>query len=107
MDRGTEGDMRVSNPLLTPAGWLVLGLPWLDKTSDGWGECALTPTQKAHAILCDASREGIRLYYSSGDVEHVTPQIRRDVHDGIITNLERDWPPYIQGRIDRGALRTS
>ena len=67
----------------------------------------LTLTQTAHAILCDASRDGQRLYYSGGDVERVTPQIRRDVHDGIVTSLERDWPPYIQGLIDRGALRVS
>jgi hypothetical protein len=66
----------------------------------------LTPMQKAHAIVCDASREGMRLYYPGGDVEQVTPQLRRDVHDGIAAILERDWPPYIQGLISRGALQT-
>ncbi|MGY0055005.1 hypothetical protein ACWY4P_00145 [Streptomyces sp. LZ34] len=66
----------------------------------------LTLMQKAHAILRDASREGLRLHYPNGDVEHVTPQVRRDVHAAITTSLERDWPPYIQGLIDRGALQT-
>ncbi|MFF4700413.1 phosphorylase family protein [Streptomyces chattanoogensis] len=66
----------------------------------------LTLTQKAHAILCDAGREGLRLHYPNGDAEHVGPQLRRDVHDGIAQSLERDWPPYVQGLIDRGALHT-
>ncbi|MCX5561083.1 hypothetical protein [Streptomyces sp. NBC_00038] len=174
----------MSTSLLSPAGWLVLGLPWPAETRDGWGECAvaiappmiprslvsqgagialdlatglardpndgpgkavffsdvtlwldkqgktwpdlgidydavidellsaqvpqlyLTLTQKAHAILCDASREGLRLHYPGGDVEHVTPQMRQDVHDGVAQSLTRDWPPYIQGLIDSGALQT-
>ncbi|MCX4967191.1 hypothetical protein OHA98_20930 [Streptomyces sp. NBC_00654] len=59
-------------------------------------------------LVCDASREGLRLYYGygNGDVEHVTPQIRADVHAAITTSLERDWPPCIQGLIDRGAIQT-
>ncbi|QKZ18595.1 hypothetical protein [Streptomyces chartreusis] len=174
----------MSNTLLHPDGWLVLGLPWPEQTRDGWGECALaiapqmiprslvskeagialdfarslardpgdgpgkavffsdvtlwldkqgkdwgdlgidyeavinelvgapvpqlymTLMQKAHAILCDASREGLRLYYPGGEVEHVTEQVRADVHTAITTSLERDWPPYIQGLIDRGAFQT-
>lgn len=174
----------MSTSLLSPVGWLVLGLPWPAETRDGWGECALaiaptmiprslvskgagialdlatglardpddgpgkavffsdvtlwldnqgktwadlgidyeavidelldaqvpqlylTLAQKAHAILCDASREGLRLYYPNGDVEHVTSQVRQDVHDGIAQSLARDWPHYIQGLIDSGALQT-
>ncbi|WP_128380376.1 hypothetical protein [Streptomyces cavernae] len=176
--------MTVTNSPLSPAGWLVLGLPWPTETRDGWGECAvaiaptmiprslvskgagivldlstglarepndgpgeavffsdvtlwldkqgkdwgdlgidyeavidelldaqvpqlyLTLTQKAHAILCDASREGLRLHYTNGDVEHVTPQVRQNVRDGIVQSLKRDWPPYIQSLIDSGALQT-
>ncbi|MER7050286.1 hypothetical protein [Streptomyces jumonjinensis] len=174
----------MSNTLLYPDGWLVLGLPWPEQTRDGWGECALavaprtmprslvskeagtvldlagglardlvdgpgkavffsdvtlwldkqgkdwgdlgidyeavidelvgapvpqlymTLMQKAHAILCDASREGLRLHYTSGEVEHVTPQVRADVHAAITASLERDWPAYIQDLIDRGAIQT-
>ncbi|MFB6518483.1 hypothetical protein [Streptomyces sp. NPDC056401] len=174
----------MSNTLLAPSSWLVLGLPWPTETHNGWGECALALApqmiprslvskgagtvlglagalgrdhadgpgkavffsdltlwldkqgkgwadlgidydavidelteapvpqlflslmQKAHAIVCDASREGMRLYYPNGDVEQVTPQTRRDVHQAIASSLERDWPPYIQGLIDRGALQT-
>ncbi|MFE4823775.1 hypothetical protein ACFRFU_46915 [Streptomyces sp. NPDC056704] len=33
-------------------------------------------------------------------------KVRRDVHAAITTSLERDWPPTIQGRIDRGAIQT-
>ncbi|MEU1627099.1 hypothetical protein ABZ746_17615 [Streptomyces sp. NPDC020096] len=98
---------------------------WLDKQGQTWAELGvdydvvidellrapvpqlfLTLTQKAHAILCDASREGLRLHYPNGDIEHASPQLRRDVHDGIAQSLVRDWPPYIQGLIDDGALRT-
>ncbi|MFE1763897.1 hypothetical protein ACFW81_06725 [Streptomyces angustmyceticus] len=173
----------MSTSLLSPAGWLVLGLSWPIETHDGWGECAvaiappmiprslvsqgvgialdlatglardlndgpgkavffsdvtlwldkqgkswpdlgidhdavidellnarvpqlyLTLTQKVHAILCDASRDGLRLRYPGGDIESVTPQVRRDVHDGITQSLLRDWLPYIQGLIDSGALQ--
>ncbi|MEU5958827.1 hypothetical protein [Streptomyces sp. NPDC047525] len=137
----------MSNSLLVPDGWLVLGLPWPTETHDGWGECALaiapqmiprslvskgagtaldlatglardpadgpgkavflsdvtlwldkqgkdwgdlgidyeavinelvqapvpqlymTLMQKAHAILCDASREGLRLHYRDGEAD--------------------------------------
>ncbi|WP_282699996.1 hypothetical protein [Streptomyces sp. CC219B] len=174
----------MNTALLSPAGWLVLALPWPAETRDGWGECAaviapsmiprslvsqeattvldlatalagdtnegpgkavffsditlwldqqgqtwtdlgidhdaviaellnapvpqlfLTLSQTAHAILCDASRQGLRLYYSDGGSEPVSPQQRRDVHDGIAQSLERDWPPYIQGLINDGVLRS-
>ncbi|MBC9728184.1 hypothetical protein [Streptomyces sp. TRM68367] len=97
---------------------------WLDKQGQTWASLGidheavidellnapvpqlfLTLTQKAHAILCDASRDGLRLHYPNGGVEHVSPQLRRDVHNGIAQSLERDWPPYIQGLIDSGALQ--
>jgi hypothetical protein len=97
---------------------------WLDKQGRTWADfdidyddvidelletpvpqLFLTLSRKAHAILCDASRQGMRLYYPDGDVEHVSAQLRREVHDSITQNLERDWPPYIQRLIDRGALQ--
>ncbi|MFJ8083215.1 hypothetical protein ACIQ6Y_21735 [Streptomyces sp. NPDC096205] len=173
----------MSNKLLEPDGWLVLGLPWPEHARDGWAECALalapqtiprglveegtgialdlagglardpgqgpgravffsdvtvwldrqgqdwgmlgvdheavidelthapvpqlylTLSQKAHAVLCDASREGLRLHYANGDVERVSPQVRADVHAAITSTLERDWRPYVQGLIDGGAIR--
>ncbi|MGW2918971.1 hypothetical protein ACWDBF_14045 [Streptomyces angustmyceticus] len=98
---------------------------WLDKQGKTWPDLGidhdavigelltaqvpqlyLTLAQKSYAILCDASREGLRLYYPGGDIEHVTPQARRDVHTGIAQSLTRDWSPYIQGLIDSGALQT-
>ncbi|MBD0840663.1 hypothetical protein [Streptomyces sp. TRM68416] len=30
----------MNTALLSPAGWLVLALPWPAETRDGWGECA-------------------------------------------------------------------
>ncbi|MBB5939220.1 hypothetical protein [Streptomyces zagrosensis] len=45
--------------------------------------------------------EGLRLYYPGGEVEHVTERVRA----AITTSLERDWPSYIQGLIDRGAFQ--
>ncbi|WP_329214250.1 hypothetical protein OG352_03670 [Streptomyces sp. NBC_01485] len=51
-------------------------------------------------------RQGLRLHYPDGGIEHVGPRLRRDVHDDIAQSLERDWPPYIQGLIDDGAFHT-
>jgi hypothetical protein len=98
---------------------------WLDKQGQTWADLGidydavieellnapvpqlfLTLSHKAHAVLCDASRQGLRLYYPDGGIEHVSPQLRRDVHDGITQSLERDWPPYIQGLIDDGVLQS-
>ncbi|MFB7576222.1 hypothetical protein [Streptomyces sp. NPDC056165] len=98
---------------------------WLDKQGKDWGDLGIdceavtgeltkapvpqlymTLMQKAHAILCDASREGLRLHYTSGEVEHVTPQVRADVHAAITASLEQDWPAYIQDLIDRSAIQT-
>jgi hypothetical protein len=50
------------------------------------------------------SREGVRIYYQDGQVEHGTPEMRRDVHTALAATLESDWQPYIQGLIDRGAI---
>lgn len=66
----------------------------------------LTLSQKAHAILCDASIEGTRLYYPDGSTEHVTTKVRRDVHDAMTVTLERDWPRYMRGLMDSGVIRT-
>lgn len=65
----------------------------------------LTLSQVAHTILCDASREGVRIYYQDGQVEHMTSEMRRDVHTALAATLESDWQPYIQGSIDRGAIQ--
>ncbi|MFF3617530.1 hypothetical protein [Streptomyces sp. NPDC002580] len=36
----------------------------------------------------------------------LTPQVRADVHAAITASLERDWPAYLQGLIDRCAIQT-
>lgn len=164
----------MSNELVAPTGWLVLGLPWPSETRDGFGECAaafapqmvpphlvsqsavdvlklaaalatdtndgpgktvffsditrwldgqgknwpdlgidheavieellgapvpllfLNLSALAHLVVCDASQQGAQILYTDGRREHVTPQMRRDVHDGLTATIERDWAPYIQ-----------
>lgn len=98
---------------------------WLDKQGKDWGalgidneavideranaqvpQLSMTLIQKAHSILCGAGRDDLRLHYGNGDVEHVTPQVRAEVHAAITTSLEWDWPVYIQDLGDRGAIQT-
>ncbi|MFD7781941.1 hypothetical protein ACFV4Q_02330 [Streptomyces nojiriensis] len=69
-------------------------------------QLSMTLMQRAHAILCGASRDDLRPHYGNGDVEHVTPQVRADVRAAITTSLERDRPVYIQDLMDRGAIQT-
>ncbi|MFB7268087.1 hypothetical protein ACFCXH_39015 [Streptomyces nojiriensis] len=69
----------------------------------GQVSCMLRPP---HAILCGADRDGLRLRYGNRDVEHVTPQVRADVHAAITTRLEWDLPVHIQDLVDRGAIQT-
>ncbi|MFD4863209.1 hypothetical protein [Streptomyces atratus] len=100
-----ESPLPLHRPGWAPGGVDVLQLLASFRRQGAGPQLYMTLVQKAHAILCDASRDGVRLYYPGGDVEHVTPQVRADVHAAITTSLERDWPPYIQGLIDRGALQ--
>ncbi|WP_314249973.1 hypothetical protein [Streptomyces sp. DSM 40907] len=98
---------------------------WLDKQGKDWGalgidneavidelanaqvpQLSTTLMQKSHAALCGAGRDDLRLHYGNGDVEHVTPQVRADVHAAITTSLEWDWPVHIQDLMDRGAIQT-
>lgn len=60
----------------------------------------------AHLVVCDASRQGVQILYTDGRREHVTPQMRRDVHDGLTATLERDWAPYIQQLLASGPTQT-
>ncbi|WP_327733644.1 hypothetical protein OG749_06995 [Streptomyces nojiriensis] len=69
-------------------------------------QLSMTLMQKAHAILCGAGRDNLRPHHGNGDVEHITPQVRADVHAAITTRRERDWPVHIQDLMDRGAIQT-
>ncbi|MFD5110318.1 hypothetical protein [Streptomyces cinereoruber] len=49
----------MSNKLLAPDGWLVLGLPWPEQTQDGWGECAvaIAPTLIPRDLVSKSVRQ--------------------------------------------------
>lgn len=97
---------------------------WLDGQGKTWNDLAinyekaieellsapvpvlnLSLSQVAHLVVCDASRDGGHICYPSGAAEEVVPQMRADVHAALTAILDRDWPPYIQSLIDRGAVR--
>lgn len=84
--------------------WLdARGSDWASLDTDGEGGLAfcdelpglfLTISQRAQAIICDASREGLTMYYPGGRSEKITPEERQVVHDVIEQRLVADWPPY-------------
>jgi hypothetical protein len=45
----------------------------------------------AHTNLCDAGDEGTRPHSPDSTVEHVTPQVRQDVHDALAQSLTAAW----------------
>jgi hypothetical protein len=61
-------------------------------------------SRRGHAILCDASVDGLTFFHSDGTRERVTEQERAAVRDAFADALARDWPPYIQDMIGRGLL---
>ncbi|MGW4806442.1 hypothetical protein [Kitasatospora sp. NPDC004272] len=97
---------------------------WLDGQGSDWGRRGtdwegalrelenapvlalfLTLSQYHHAILADASREGMKMYFADGQVEQVTPEIREEARAFMRGTLERDWPGYVQGLIAAGKIR--
>ncbi|MFE4398702.1 MULTISPECIES: hypothetical protein [Streptomycetaceae] len=64
-------------------------------------------SQYHHAILADATREGMKLYFGDGTVEQVTPEVREKARAFMQQTLERDWPGYIGGLIADGKIRTA
>ncbi|MEU1458092.1 hypothetical protein [Streptomyces avermitilis] len=55
-----RGKNTVSNKLLAPDGWLVLGLPWPEQTQDGWGECAVAVATPSPCLASSAAPPGPR-----------------------------------------------
>jgi hypothetical protein len=51
--------------------------------------------QVSHAILCDASRQGLILYYRDGS-EQVTPVRRQELRSVLEGQLGAEWPAYIR-----------
>ncbi|GLZ01947.1 hypothetical protein [Actinoplanes sp. NBRC 103695] len=66
----------------------------------------LTITQRAHVIICDASREGVTLHFTNGaPPERVSTQERQLVHQVLEQQLVADWPPYMRQLAAAGRLR--
>ena len=92
------------------SSWLDFSVDWEKVVEELTGpdapfpSLALTLSQRGHAILCDASVEGMTLYTRDGSVERVTETERHDVHQALEDILVRDWPPYVQQLIDRGRI---
>jgi hypothetical protein len=64
----------------------------------------LTLSHLAHTILCDASRQGVTVYYRDG-TEHITPAHRQDLRAMIANRLAADWPGYINRCVSSGKVR--
>ncbi|WP_189282301.1 hypothetical protein, partial [Streptomyces atratus] len=64
----------MSNKLLAPDGWLVLGLPWPEQTQDGWGECAVAVAPAMIPRHLVSKGAGIALDLATG--------LARDPNDG-------------------------
>lgn len=67
----------------------------------------LTISQRAHAILCDSSRDGLTLHYPDGTNEKVSDTERDAVHHALAEALDSDWPAYAQSLIASGRIRTT
>jgi hypothetical protein len=65
----------------------------------------MTVSRRAHIILCDASIEGVKVYYRQGGEEQISLAERQAVREAFAAQLAEDWPAYIQGLVDRGRLR--
>ncbi len=91
----------------------AIGLKWRDVGVESWVESQgtmrsmavpslyLTISYRAHAYLCDASWEGITWHYADGSTEH-DPGEKERVRAAFQTQLENDWPPYIEWVYARG-----
>lgn len=67
----------------------------------------LTISQRAHGMVCDASRQGIVFHYLDGSSEQVTPEERDRVHEALESKIVEDWPVYILQLQAEGKLLTN
>lgn len=63
----------------------------------------VTVSWRAHAYLCDATREGITWHYRDGTTEH-DPTEKDRVRAAFEVQLDKDWPAYLAGQYARGMM---
>ncbi|MCH9736850.1 MAG: hypothetical protein K0U78_20240 [Actinomycetia bacterium] len=51
--------------------------------------------KKSHAVLCDASRDGVRIYYPDG-VTQTTTDDQEEVRRNLTSAVTINWGPYIE-----------
>ncbi|MCH9729756.1 MAG: hypothetical protein K0U84_08800 [Actinomycetia bacterium] len=51
--------------------------------------------KKSHAVLCDASRDGVRIYYSDG-VCQTTTDDQEELRHNLTSVVTIEWGPYIE-----------
>jgi hypothetical protein len=88
--------------------WAALNVDW-EEALRTLPECPtpglhLTVSQRAHGIICDATRRGVTFHHPDGTGEQVTPTERDLVHHVLEERLAADWPPYIRSLQANGQL---
>jgi hypothetical protein len=92
--------------------WAARGTDWEAAVDELTGH---TPTpgmyvqvsQRAHIVICDATREGMTLHYADGGSERLRPEERVLVREALADRLNEDWPRYVGELIDSGKLDTT
>ncbi|MEC3952576.1 hypothetical protein VMT65_05990 [Nocardia sp. CDC153] len=64
----------------------------------------MTLSQLGHALICDASRQGLTVHTPNGAWQ-TGPREREDLRSHLTISLQRDWPPYATD-VYRNQLRT-
>ncbi len=89
--------------------WAARGTDWEAAIDELTGR-APTPgmyvqvNQRAHIVICDATREGMTLHYSDGGSERLRPEERALVREGLAQRLSEDWPQYVGELIENGKI---
>lgn len=98
----------------TGGSWETRGTDWETALAELAGEDSaslglyLTISQRAHVVICDASRQGMTLHFADGrPPERITADERQLVHQVLERQLAADWPVYVQRMIDKGKIRTA
>ncbi|HSA52061.1 MAG TPA: hypothetical protein VLH10_18395 [Yinghuangia sp.] len=61
-------------------------------------------SQRAHIVICDATREGMTLHYADGGSERLRPEERVLVREALADRLSEDWPRYVAELTDSGGF---
>jgi hypothetical protein len=88
--------------------WAALDVDWADAL-EKIPQCPtprmyLTINERAHGIICDASRQGITFHHLDGTSEQITPAERDHLHHVLEDSLTADWAPYVRQLQTAGKL---